>query len=659
MRRGLSSLLVLAIGLVFAAPLLAKDAYRVYFRDKALTEHDLTPGSKTFEETIAKLSKKSIERRKKSLGVEHDWQTIAEEDFSVASHYRDSLIANGASIGTISNWLNFVSIECDGQAIETISRYPFVKGILKLEQRPERLASILDEACGADTIVFHRGLSAWHLDRINTGPMHWLGIDATGVAIAYFDTGFRWKDNRALDHLNVIAEYDFVFKDSVTADQEADAPIPETHGHGTAVLGVATGYIPDTVIGPAFNANVILGKTEDLRSETPQEEENYAAALEWAESLGADISSVSLGYIFFDSGYVSYTYPDLNGQTAISTRAAARAAKLGMIVVSAMGNAGNFPFPYLNAPADADSIIAVGAMDVNDSIAGFSSRGPASDGRIKPEISAPGTVVWAYNPSAGPFPATGTSHSTPLVSSSVALLVQTHPDATAQEIRRAIMETGSNASTPDTAQGWGMLNTYAAALQLGPFFGRFTQKYTNNVLDLCVGFASQEPSSTIKIKYRHSSGEEKEAELTAATDSLYYGIGLSITDEPGGKVSYYLEAVSGNDTIRLPRNAPTQAYQVTIADTSIVFADVRDKRSRNVQAWVSPNPANTFVEVQSEREIATAELLDNTGRMVIASLSVTEQTKRFILRDVAIGSYFILVTYADGTQESIPVRVVR
>jgi serine protease AprX len=658
MRRALSFVCLVILSLVLADSSYAQDEYRVFFRDKGLLEHDLTPGSERFEETLSRFSSKAIERRKRNLSVDHDWQTIDEADFAVSESYLTALASHGAEILNTSRWLNFASVRCSEAAIERIRSFGFVKQVQKLAPaRPQTDRHLLNEECGADTIVFHRGLATDQLNWINTTPLHWLGIDATGVTIAYFDTGFWWKDSRALKHLNVIAEYDFVFQDSVTQDQQEDLPIPNTHGHGTVVLGAAAAFLPDTVIGPAFNANFILGKTEDLRSETPREEENYAAGLEWAEALGADIASVSLGYIDFDSGFTSYTYPDLDGKTAISSRAAAKAAQLGMLIVVANGNDGAQPFPYMNPPADADSILAVGAMAWNDTIAAFSSRGPTADGRIKPDIVAPGVGVWTYHPAAGPLPQTGTSLAAPLVSSSAALIMQAHPEAHAQDIRRAIMETGDNSSTPDTAEGWGMLNAYAAALRLGPFIGRFTQSFTNNELKYCLGYASEAQTKTVRLTYMQG-GVTNVAEIPQSSDSLFYEWSRVFAGMPGDTIKYFIEAISGEDTIRLPQDAPTVTYAVKLGDTSIVFADVREQKAF-ASATVYPNPASEFVEVASKSPIASLDLIDATGRVLLTSISTTELSKRIVIRELAAGSYVLRVVYKNGEQEVLPLRIVR
>ncbi len=191
------------------------------------------------------------------------------------------------------------------------------------------------------------------------------------------------------------------------------------------------------------------------------EEDNYAEALEAMEALGVQITSSSLGYFTFDSGQHSYTYADMNGHTAICTQSVERAAKLGVLVVTAMGNGGASSDPYVVAPADADSILACGALDVMIVLLGFPRAGPTSDGRMKPDICAPGVSVWAQGPLGNYGLLDGTSFATPLTSGSCCLIQQAHPEATAQQIRHAVMETGNNAAHPDTAYGWGKLNTYA------------------------------------------------------------------------------------------------------------------------------------------------------------------------------------------------------
>jgi serine protease AprX len=645
---------ILLVILCFGGDAFASDTCRIFFKDKGLSQLDLTPGSSRFESVIASLSDAAIERRKRALSFKHDWETISQEDFDVNANYLSAIEQLGAKVLHSSKWLNFATVACDANARGQIIKLDFVDRVAKLGRVRTVIAA---EDCGADSIVFHRGYAAWQLDRINTGPMHWLGIDATGVAIAYFDTGFIWRENIALDHLNVIGEYDFVAKDTIVSQQPGDNP--GQYGHGSNVLAVATGLLPDSMIGPAYHANILLGKTEDLNSETPLEEENYALGLEWAEAKGARIASSSLGYLFFDSGFTSYTYEDLDGKTAISTKAASHAAKLGMLVVSAAGNNGTTAFPWVNTPADADSILAVGAYFFNDTIVDFSARGPSADGRIKPDIAAPGVGVWTYDIFLGLVPVTGTSHATPLVSSSAALIMQAHPEAGAQEVRKAIMETGSNAAHPDTVAGWGMLNTYAAALKLGPFFGKITQKFNSNVLDICVGFASNASTNSLIFRYRRNGGAYQDIALTERFDSNYYALSEILPGKPGDRFEYHIVAASSSgDTLILPKDYPQTSYSVVIGD-SVVHAEVGDRAPGISHSRIYPNPAVNFVEVESDELIIAAEIIDIAGRSIMASPSTTERSKRFLVSDLASGSYMIRVTFANGSQEMHQLRIAR
>src|SRR3972149_7654738 len=206
------------------------------------------------------------------------------------------------------------------------------------------------------------------------------------------DAGFRWRSHNALDSLRVLAEYDFIFHDSVSANESND--VPDQDSHGTATLSTIGGFEPGQLIGPAYGASFILGKTEYIPTETQIEEDNWVAGIEWMESKGVDVVSSSLGYTTVDdgSGY-KYSRGDFNGRTAVTTKAAVMAARRGVVVVNSMGNSGN-PVGSIIAPADADSIIAAGAVNYSGVLASFSSVGPTNDGRIKPDVVGPGVSIY-------------------------------------------------------------------------------------------------------------------------------------------------------------------------------------------------------------------------------------------------------------------------
>jgi subtilisin family serine protease len=224
-------------------------------------------------------------------------------------------------------------------------------------------------------------------------------------------------------------------------------------------------------VGPAFGAHFILAKTENTDSETPVEEDNWAAAAEWAESLGADVISSSLGYLEYDSPFPSYTFRDMNGQTAISTRAAEMAAARGVVVVSSAGNSGPDPqHNTLGAPADGAHVLAIGAVTAAGTRTSFSSVGPSADGRVKPDLAAQGQAVRVALPGTVNRygTANGTSFSCPLTAGVVALLLQVNPGAGVDDVAAVLKATASQAAAPDNLLGWGIVNAHAATLGWSP-----------------------------------------------------------------------------------------------------------------------------------------------------------------------------------------------
>jgi subtilisin family serine protease len=256
--------------------------------------------------------------------------------------------------------------------------------------------------------------------------------------------------------MTIVAERDFV-NGSDSVRESVDA-------HGTNTLSTLGGYSPGRLVGPAYAASFILAVTEDVRSETPVEEDNWAAAVEWAEALGADVISSSLGYLDFDLPHTSYTDRDMNGETAVTTRAAARAAERGIVVVSSAGNGGFDPTRNtLGAPADGVRVVSVGAVTRAGERTSFSSVGPTADGRIKPDVAAMGAgVVVARHVGNFYGAANGTSFSCPLTAGVVALLLQAHPTYAVDDVLTVLRGSASQANAPDTLLGWGIVDAAAA-----------------------------------------------------------------------------------------------------------------------------------------------------------------------------------------------------
>jgi hypothetical protein len=290
-------------------------------------------------------------------------------------------------------------------------------------------------------------------------PLTDAGVDGTGVRVAIFDGGFDTQ-NPAFTGITVTAQYDFVFGDTIVRNDTND--VATAHSHGTAVWSLFAGDVPGRLHGVARGASYLLAKTEDVRSEMRVEEDNYVAALEWADSIGVDIVSSSLAYLNFDNGF-SYTPSQLNGDVAVTTVAADLAAQRGILVVTAAGNSGPGT-RTIWTPADGDSVLAVGAEDSLGNLASFSSRGPTADGRIKPDFTAPGVDICVATGAGAVRRLNGTSFATPLLAASAALVKQVHPAMTPMEMRAAFRRWAANRSAPDSLRGWGRPDVTAAAI---------------------------------------------------------------------------------------------------------------------------------------------------------------------------------------------------
>ena len=377
----------------------------------------------------------------------------------------DAVTRAGGTLRRRSEWLHALSANITGAAFSALRRDPRLARIQPVARfrrpplPPPTTLPPIPRAPGATAQDSLYGPSAMPFRRLKLFPLVDLGFRGNGVRIAMLDTGFE-TGNAAFASANVIAQRDFVFNDDVVSNQPNDAP--GASQHGTATWSLLAANVPDTLIGIAPDAQYILAKTEDVRSETTAEEDNFVAALEWADSHGAKVVSASLGYL--TGSDFGYTFSQLNGDIAVTTRAADIAAQRGITVVVSMGNDGPAQ-RTLSTPADGDSVVAVGAEDSTGALATFSSRGPTADGRIKPDVTAPGVQVWVVNTQApgGVGRLNGTSFAAPLVAGAAALLREIHPQLTGVEVRDALRRAGNGASRPDNDRGWGLPDVLAAA----------------------------------------------------------------------------------------------------------------------------------------------------------------------------------------------------
>jgi len=426
----------------------------VFFTDKKVfTAEDF---SQRAGEVV--ISERSLKRRAK---VKRDKVVFA--DLPVVEEYVRAVVDLGAEHRRSSKWLNAASFEIPLDKLDRVKELSFVASIkpmvgYKREYEAEQkiLPPILQGTLSPDALNY--GPSLDQLEQINVPEVHAKGYTGLGVTLAVFDTGFRKSHEAFLMHYSkgrVLGEWDFIFEDGNTANEPED--VSSQWNHGTGTWGVAGGNRSGSIYGPAYQSNFLLAKTEDTRAEYQGEEDNWVAALEWADSAGADVVTSSLSYSDW------YVYSDFDGATATTTLAANLADGMGIVVCNSMGNSGPVS-GSLGAPADAYDILSIGAVSVYGNIASFSSRGPTYDGRIKPEVCAQGvSTYWVSSATDYSYgTANGTSLSCPLVAGAACLLIEARPEFTPELIRTALMETASRAATPDNTYGWGIIDVNAA-----------------------------------------------------------------------------------------------------------------------------------------------------------------------------------------------------
>ncbi len=380
--------------------------------------------------------------------------------------------ALGARVRVQSRWLHAVSADVPAAALRRLLEDRELKRVQPLGRfklrRPLPAPRIIaapgagpGDTCGVspgdDPVL---GPSEMPYRQLHLRPLTDQGMDATGVRVGIFDTGFDTA-NPAFNGITITAQHDFVFNDDIVRD-EPGKDVLGAQSHGTSTWSLFAGEVAGRLHGIARGASFLLAKTEDVRSETRVEEDNYVAALEWADSIGVDIVSSSLGYLSFDNGF-SYTPSQLNGDVAVTTVAADMAAQRGILVVTAAGNDGPLP-RSISTPADGDSVLAIGAEDSLGTIAGFSSRGPTADGRIKPDFTAPGVAVCVLTGVNHVLPEDGTSFATPILAAGAALVKQIHPTLLPMDLRAAFRRTATKRAAPDSSYGWGRPDVAAAAV---------------------------------------------------------------------------------------------------------------------------------------------------------------------------------------------------
>jgi len=464
------------------------------------------------------LSPRALENRKRQ-GIGIDMY-----DYPVNSSYIQSLKLIGVKPVRISKWINGVTAYLKKDQLSLVSGLSFVRQL-----RPVGTTHVVSDENYTDPCDSIPFLNSYiqQLNMLGVDTLHQAGYTGKGVLIAVFDNGYFGVNategfRHLFDEEQIIATWDYVEGD------EDVFGICSHCRHGTSVLSTLAAIIPEGITGTAPDADYILLRTENDSSETHQEEDNWVAAAEFADSLGAQIFSTSLGYRDgFTDGQKGYTIEDMDGNSTIITRAADIAASRGILVVNSAGNSGE---GGIVAPADGDSVIAVGAVNICEEIAGFSSNGPSADGRIKPDVSALGQSVFVYRSNGTRSRANGTSFSCPLVSGLLACVVQAYPAATRTQVQDALIRSADRFANPDPLYGYGI-----------PSAGMMQQL-------LGATLSSSKPEADISRFSLYPNPNSGTFFLTSFHQTYLGKIRLELFDTHGKKV--FSDQTDGNNTVK-------------------------------------------------------------------------------------------------------------
>lgn len=457
--RKLSFLLLFLTVAVFAQAQISTNIYWVQFTDKNNSPYSINNPE-------AYLSPRALQRRA-NLGI-----AIDEYDIPVNPQYLQAVANCGAQLLNPSKWLNGVTVHVtDPSVIDAINALGFVSTVrscpndLKAQEQKQRwLANEMKP------MVVNRGSRGYYggaedqVTQLKVNVLHDMGYDGTDVIVAILDGGFIGTDvHSCFDNMReegrLLGVRDYVYGSTSVYNQST---------HGTSCLSTMAAYDPNTMVGTAPKASYYLIHTEDAETENIVEEYNWVSGAEYADSLGVDVCSTSLGYVDFEMPQWDHPYSDFDGYTAPMTIGAEIAASRGMVCVNAAGNDG--PNPYtLGIPADAEHILTIGAVNASGERADFSSVGPTYDGRIKPDVMAMGEgsfvasgyPEWDWNYYNG----NGTSFATPILAGAVACLRQARPYVSVQGICDAVRACGNHADNPDSYYGYGIPD-FSQALEL-------------------------------------------------------------------------------------------------------------------------------------------------------------------------------------------------
>ena len=422
--------------------------FRVYLNNKDLSGYRA-------EAPEEFLSDEAVERRR-AQGI-----PIDASDLPIPQAYIDSLAQMGCLPVVRSKWMSTVVVEDKdstvAERLKTLSIVDSVKWVWKGTSRTDTTTVDRQEPfifSKRKALEDYYGYAGKQIRMLNGDKLHTAGFRGEGIRIAVIDAGFSNVDRiAAFDSMTLIGTRNFVSPGrSVYVEDD----------HGTKVLSCMAANLPGLMVGTAPDASYLLLKSEDTRSEYPIEEDYWAAAVEYADSLGIDLITSSLGYYYFDNKDLTYTYDDLDGKTAFSTRVAVVAAHKGLLLFSSAGNEGGKFWEKITFPGDADHIITVGAINSEGKKSSFSSKGFTADYRVKPDVVALGTSSCVIDENGGVSFSNGTSFATPILAGLGACLLQSLPRQSNIELIALMLQSADRYHRADAELGYGIPDVYEA-----------------------------------------------------------------------------------------------------------------------------------------------------------------------------------------------------
>ena len=421
--------------------------YRVNLKDKVGTAYSVDKPEEF-------LSERALARRNRQQ------LPVDETDLPVSQAYVKELLATGARLVTTSKWNNTVVLEVkDTLLMDKVASMSFVTQVKKVWTHPDsipprnknRKKEVTNDVKKSDNF-YGKAFQQIHIH--GGDSLHAAGFAGKGMHVAIIDAGFYNADKiKFFKKLDLLGTRDFV---------NPDSDIYEENSHGMMVLSCMAANKKDVFVGTAPEASYWLLRSEDNDTEQPVEEDYWAAAIEFADSVGVDVVNTSLGYYNFDEGYAPYRYRDLDGHTSLMSHSASMASDKGIVVVCSAGNSGADSWKKVTPPGDAENVLVVGALTKKLINAEFSSIGNTTDGRIKPDVMAIGAPSAVSGTDGTVSRANGTSFASPTMCGVVVCFWQSCPWLTAKEVVKAVQQAGDRADFPDNIFGYGVPNLWKA-----------------------------------------------------------------------------------------------------------------------------------------------------------------------------------------------------